>query len=82
MNSRTGVITYHHQMLGAAIVHPDSREVVPLAPEPIIKQDGTTKNDCERNACKRLLEKIRREHPHLQFIVIEDALASKHRAMN
>jgi hypothetical protein len=57
-------------------VHPDRREVVPLAPEPIIKQDGTTKNDCERNAAKRLLRKIRQEHPHLQFIVVEDGLAS------
>jgi len=76
VNSRSGVITYHHQMLGAAIVHPDSREVIPLAPEPIVKQDGTTKNDCERNACRRLLEKTRREHPHLKLIVIEDALAS------
>jgi hypothetical protein len=76
VNSKTGVTTYHHQMLGAALVHPDSRAVIPLAPEPIIKQDGTTKNDCERNACKRLLEKIRREHPHLKLIVIEDALAS------
>ena len=35
-----------------------------------------TKNDCERNASKRLLRKIRQEHPHLGFIVIEDGLAS------
>ena len=72
----TGAVTYAHQMLGAVIVHPDSREVVPLAPEPIVKQDGTTKNDCERNAAKRLLRKIHQEHPHLNFIVIEDGLAS------
>jgi hypothetical protein len=32
-------------MLGAAIIHPDVREVIPLMPEPIIKQDGTAKND-------------------------------------
>ena len=41
-----------------------------------IKQDGTTKNDCERNAGHRLLEKIRREHPRLKLIVIEDGLSS------
>lgn len=76
VNSQTGAVTYSHQMLGAAIVHPDFREVIPLAPEPIIKQDGTTKNDCERNASKRLLRKIRQEHPHLGFIVIEDGLSS------
>ncbi len=55
INSKTGEITYYHQMLGAAIVHPEFREVIPLAPEPIIKQDGETKNDCERNAGKRFL---------------------------
>ena len=75
-NSKTGEITYAHQMLGACLVHPDFREVIPLAPEPIVKQDGTTKNDCERNAAKRLLRKTRREHPHLPLIVVEDGLAS------
>ncbi len=73
---RNGTTTYYHQMLGAVLVHPDIKEVIPLAPEPILKQDGTTKNDCERNAAKRLLEDARREHPHLKLIVIEDALAS------
>jgi hypothetical protein len=73
---KDGTVTYQHQMLGAVIVHPDIREVIPLAPEPIQKQDGATKNDCERNAAKRLLPKIRRQHPHLKFIVIEDGLAS------
>ena len=69
-------ITYYHQMLGAVLVHPDQKQVVPFAPEPIVKQDGNCKNDCERNASKRLLTKIRDEHPHLKLIVVEDALAS------
>ena len=73
---KNGTITYQHQLLGAAIVHPDHREVIPLAPEPIIQQDGATKNDCERNAIKRMLPKLRRDHPHLKLIVIEDGLAS------
>jgi hypothetical protein len=73
---RDGTTTYYHQMLGAVLVHPDSREVFALAPEPILKQDGAKKNDCERNAAKRLLMDLRREHPHLKLIVIEDALAS------
>jgi len=71
-----GTVSYSHQMLGAVIVHPDRREVIPLCPEPIIKQDGATKNDCERNAAKRLLAKLRKEHPHLSLIVIEDGLSS------
>lgn len=73
---RDGRVTYYHQMLGAALVHPDQREVMPFAPEPILKQDGANKNDCERAAAKRLLEALRREHPHLKLIVVEDALAS------
>jgi hypothetical protein len=76
VNKHTGEVTYSHQMLGAVLVHPDHKEVIPLAPEPIIKQDGASKNDCERNAAKRLLRKIRQEHPRLGFIVIEDGLAS------
>jgi len=73
---KNGTVTYEHQMLAAVIVHPDLKEVIPLAPEPIQKQDGSTKNDCERNAARRLLAKIRREHPRLKLIVVEDGLAS------
>jgi hypothetical protein len=73
---RNGVITYSHQMLGAAIIHPDFRAVIPLMPESIVKQDGTTKNDCERNATKRFVAKLRRDHPHLKFIVTEDSLSA------
>src|SRR5438445_6928197 len=73
---RNGSITYFHQLLGAAIIHPDVREVIPLMPEPIVKQDGTAKNDCERNAAKRFVAKLRQDHPHLKFIVTEDRLSS------
>jgi len=50
--------------------------VIPLIPEPIVKQDGTDKNDCERNAAKRFIAKLRKDHPHLKFIVTEDSLSS------
>jgi len=73
---RNGTTTYYHQMLGAVLVHPGHKEVFALAPEPILKPDGSKKNDCERNAAKRLLADLRREHPHLKLIVVEDALAS------
>ena len=45
-------------------------------PEPIIKQDGQEKNDCERNAAKRLLAKVHQDHPHLRLVIIEDALSA------
>jgi len=35
---RNGSITYYPQMLGAAIIHPDFREVIPLMPEPLINK--------------------------------------------
>jgi hypothetical protein len=73
---RNGSITYYHQMLGAAIIHPDVRAVIPLMPEPIVQQDGTAKNDCERNAAKRFIGKLRQDYPHLKFIVTEDGLSS------
>jgi len=73
---RDGSTTYAHQMLGAALIHPDRREVIPLMPEPIVKQDGTEKNDGERNAAKRFMAKLRQDHPHLQFIVTEDGLSA------
>ena len=75
-NHRDGSKTYYHQLLGAALVHPNHSHVLPFAPEPILKQDGNKKNDCEREASKRLLTDLRREHPHLKLIVIEDGLAS------
>src|SRR5216684_9173684 len=73
---RDGSITYSHHLLGAALIHPDRREVIPLMPEAIIKPDGSEKNDCERNAAKRFLAKLRHDHPHLGFIVTEDGLSS------
>jgi Transposase DDE domain len=73
---RGGGVTYSHQLLGATLVHPDLKEVIPLAPEPIINQDGHTKNDCERNATRRWLEHFRKEHPHLPVIIVEDALSA------
>lgn len=73
---RNGTKEYYHHMLGAVLLHPDRKEVIPLAPEPIVKGDGFTKNDCERNAAKRLLSDLRREHPHLKILIVEDGLAS------
>lgn len=73
---QNGAMTYYHHMLGAVLLHPDKKVVIPLAPEPIVKGDGDTKNDCERNASKRLLTDLRREHPHLKILIVEDALAS------
>lgn len=73
---RNGGKHYYHQLLGAAIVHPFKSNVFPLFPEAITRQDGMSKNDCERNASKRLLPAIRKAFPKLKIIIVEDALAS------
>jgi predicted transposase YbfD/YdcC len=65
---------YHHQMLCGAIVKPGTKNVIPVCPEAIQKQDGRTKNDCERNAMKRFLLKYREDHPKLKTILLTDAL--------
>jgi len=73
---RNGTTTYYHQLLAAVLIHPNKSEVIPFAPEPITHQDGNNKNDCERNAAKRLLNRIRQTHPHLKLIITEDGLSS------
>jgi hypothetical protein len=42
---KNGTITYYHQIMGAVIVHPEKKQVIPLCPEPIQKDDGATKSD-------------------------------------
>ena len=73
---RSGQTSYYHQLLAAAIVHPDHKTALPLDFEPIVKSDGDTKNDCERNAAKRLLDALHRQYSKRRFIVLEDALAA------
>ena len=68
--------SYYHQLLAAVIIHPDLKTVLPFMPEAITRADGACKNDCERNAAKRLLSQLRTDHPKLKLIVVEDSLAS------
>jgi hypothetical protein len=73
---RNGVEQNYHQLLAAAIVHPARATVLPLFPEAITRQDGETKNDCERNAAKRLIPSLRQAFPKLRMILLEDSLAA------
>lgn len=71
---QNGQISYYHQLLAAVLVHPDQKQVLPLFPEAITHQDGTTKNDCEANASKRLLKELRKALPDWPLRVVEDSL--------
>ena len=72
-----GSLRYSHQILQAVMLHPHMRQVLPLAPEPVANTDGGTKQDCEINAAKRIVGKIRAAHPKLKMIITGDGLYSK-----
>ncbi len=69
--------SYHHQMLVGSIVHPDVKTVFPIGFEPIEREDGRKKNDCEQNAGKRWIDNFRQDHPKLKAIFLGDGLYSK-----
>ena len=71
---RNGETSYHHAGLAAVLVHPDQEEVFTLDFEPILNADGARKNDCERNAAKRLCQDLHERYPDLKPILVEDAL--------
>lgn len=75
--SKHGKVRYEHQIVQAAMMHPGKRQVIPLAPEAVKNIDGTEKQDCEIEAGKRLINKIRRSHPKLNIIIVADSLYSK-----
>ena len=72
-----GKTTYQHQILQVTLVHPDKKQVIPLAPEFIRNGDGGKKQDCEINAGKRLIHTIKKDHPRLPMIIVGDSLYSK-----
>ncbi len=71
---RNGVLSYHHAGLAAVLVHPAQAEVFPLDFEPILTPDGARKNDCERNAAKRLCATLHERYHDLNLLLVEDAL--------
>lgn len=76
-NHKSGKTTYSHKVLMPAIMHPDLQQVIPLMPEEICNSDGGTKQDCETNATKRLLPKIKKDHPKLDLIIGGDDIYSR-----
>jgi len=68
---------YHHQILQSTIIHPNMKQVIPLAPEFIRNEDGMSKQDCEQNAGKRLIDRVKSDHPRLPLVWVGDGLYSK-----
>ncbi len=67
-------LKFGHNILAGSIVHPDLKQVIPMCPEPIMRLDGSSKNDSEQTAFRRFLADFKREHPKLKIIFLLDAL--------
>jgi hypothetical protein len=72
-----GRVHYSHLVVGATVVRAGSHQVVPLDAEEV--RNATVESqpqDCELTAGKRLIARLRREHPQMALIVIGDDLYS------
>ena len=75
---RNGRTTFSHQQLCAVMVRPERSRVLPMAIEAIRNGDGSSKNDCERNAFGRLLPEFARMYAKMKMkcIIVADGLYS------
>lgn len=74
---KNGTVTYSHQILQGALMHPHQKVVLPFMPMEIRNEDGHLKQDCEVNAAKRFIEGLKKDHPRLGIILGGDGLFSK-----
>jgi hypothetical protein len=74
-HKRNGQTHYHHQLLAAVQVHPQQATVFPMDVEAVQQQDGSSKNDCEQNAAKRLIPRLAQRLPkEARGLMLLDAL--------
>jgi hypothetical protein len=74
---KAGELHFYHTVVAATLVKANSHKVWPLDAEAVRNQDGCQKQDCEINAAKRLLPRLRQEHPHLLMLLTGDDLYSR-----
>ena len=68
---------YSHKIVGATVVRAGSHQVLPLDVEEVRNATAeSAPQDCELTAGKRLIARLRGEHPQLALIVIGDDLYS------
>ncbi|MCI0397411.1 MAG: ISNCY family transposase [Chloroflexi bacterium] len=71
---RSGQMHYYHRAITPVMVKPDSPHVLSLPPEFIVPQDGQEKQDCERAAVKRWLERHHHRYPPRTVTFLGDDL--------
>jgi hypothetical protein len=80
--NKKGETVYCHQVLPATIVKPGTHQILPLDVEEICNSDGAEKQDCEVNAAKRLINRLRKEHAKLQMTIGGDDIYSREPMIN
>jgi hypothetical protein len=65
---------YYHSAVTPVLVTPGKNRVYPLEPEFILPQDGSEKQDCERNAAKRWVERCASRFEPWQATLLTDDL--------
>ncbi len=74
--SATGETTYYHTAITPIIMAPGRPQVISLAPEFIVPQDGHDKQDCERMAAKRWVERQASQFKPFSVTLLGDDLYS------
>jgi hypothetical protein len=70
-----GRMHYSHLIVGATLVRAGSQQVLPIDGEEVRNATAeSAPQDCEVTAAKRLIARLRREHPQMAQIVIGDDL--------
>ena len=73
---KNGDLHYSHCVGGATLVRAGSHDMLPLDAEEVRNTEGQEKQDCELNAGKRLIHRLRQEHRQLQMAVAGDDLSA------
>jgi hypothetical protein len=72
-----GRVHYSHKIVGATVVRAGAHQVLPLDVEEVRNaRVESAPQDCELTAGKRLITRVRREHPQRALIMIGDDLYS------
>ncbi len=69
-----GETEHFHTVLGATLVAPGHKTVLPLPPEFVRPQDGARKQDCETTAAKRWLARVGASYAWLKPVYLGDDL--------
>jgi len=76
VDKETAEIHYFHSVITPTIVHPESKQVIPLMQEFIDNNDGEDKQDCEINASKRWIDSFDNQTDK-KLIILGDDLYSR-----